>query len=240
MKKLSNTLKIEKRSPEEDSFGDSLINKASLEEGCAGGVSGPSSTPVGLGEGQTLIANPVRKREANEAYSNDGHFDEDQELTIQVLRELGQDIEPYVTPDNSPEQMFELGNAITLGIPEDRLYVMADPQVSFMALQVINKAWKRGIDLTVYLPWADPNVLNQALLAAQAGLDLSKLIKPGLDHRQIEQMRKELEAGKDPSGLSGDYNHMRAQRFPESNISNIRNPIPKGMGTSGRKKGGKN
>lgn len=192
---------------------------------------------VGLGEGQSLIPNPIKKKEADEAYLNNGQYDEDQELTLQILREEGRDIENYVTPNNSPEQMFEIANALEIGMEEDKLKKMADPQISYMALQAVNRAWKAGIDLTEFLPWADPLVLNQAILAAKRGLDLSKLIKPGLDHRQIEQIRKEIESGGDPNSLSGNYNQMRAQRFPGHNISNSEKKIPSGMGTSQKKKG---
>ena len=206
-------------------------------EDCAGGACFGAQGdmvggPVGLGEGQSLIPSPVKKKEAKEAYLNNGTFDEDQELTIQVMRENGTDLEPYVTPDNSPEQMFELAEAISLGVPPEKIRIMADPSISFMALQVVNKAYKAGIDLTVYLPWADPFVLNQALLGIRKGLDPSKFIKKGLDHRQIEQLRKELEAGGDPSSLAGNYNQMRAQRFPGHNISNMEEHIPKGQGVS--------
>ena len=180
------------------------------------------ATPIGIGQGQLLISNPVvKKKSAKEAYLNEGNYDDDQELAIQVLREDGLDISPYVTPDNSPEQMFEIANAIAIGLPDEKLIKISDPQVSFMAIQVILKAWKIGVDLTPYLPWADPFVLNQALIGAKRGLDLSKFIIPGFDHRQIEQMRRELESGGDPSRLSGNYNQMRAKRFPGHNISNI-------------------
>lgn len=204
-------------------------------------IAGCDSTPIGLGEGQTLLPSPIRKKkEADEAYFNDGTFDDDQELALQIAKRDGSDISEYVTSDNSPEQMFELMESVTLGIPPEKIKVMADPSISYMALQAINKAWKAKIDLTGLLPWADPFVLRQALLGAQKGLDLSKFIKQGLDHRQIEQLRKELEAGGDPSRLSGDYNKMRAKRFPQSNISNSLSPVKRGEGVSGKKAGKKN
>lgn len=237
-----------------------LYNIPAKEEaaGAAGmvGAGGDGTTAIGLGEGQSLIPSPVWKKKAmkkkkiasekvdnevaTEAYLNDGTFDEDQELMLQIVKEDGHDVSDYVTPDNSPEQIFELGESVGLGIPSQKIALMADPSVSFMAIQAVNKAWKKRIDLTKYLPWADPFILNQALLGAQKGINPDLFIKKGYDHRQIEQMRKELEAGGDLSKLSGDYNKMRAQRFPGSNISNVRNPIPKGMGISGKKKGGKN
>lgn len=213
---------------------EALCNKralVSVNEEAAGGA-----VAVGLGEGESLIPSPVLKKKAEEAYTNDGSFDEDQELTLQVLLDDGIDLYELVTPDNSPEQMFELANAVKLGLPEDKLKAIADPQVSYMAIQVILKAWKKKIDLTEYLPWADPFVLNQALLAAQKGLDLSRLIKPGLDHRQIEQLRKELESGGNPEDLEGNYNQMRAKRFPGHNISNMERPVPKGQGISAHNK----
>lgn len=110
--------------------------------------------------------------------------------------------------------------------------MLADPQVSYMAIQVVIKAWKKKIDLTKYLPWADPFVLNQGYLGALKKLNLDRFMKPGLDHRQIEQLRKELEAGGNPEDLNGNYNAMRAKRFPGRNISNMELHIPKGQGTS--------
>lgn len=195
---------------------------------------GPSA--IGLGEGQSLISNPVLKKKAEEAYFNEGVFDEDQELALSILRDQGTDVSNLVTPDNSPEQMLELGNAMALGLPEEKLKLLADPTVSYMAIQVILQAWKKKIDLTRYLPWADPFVLKQAFLGALKGLDLSRIIKPGLDHRQIEQMRKVLEEGGNPEELSGNYNQMRRERFPGRNISNTELHIPKGRGTSTHKK----
>jgi hypothetical protein len=195
----------------------------------AGGV---GAVAVGIGEGQSLISSPVIKKDAKESYLNDGSFDEDQELALQILLDDGIDLYPVVTPDNSPEQIFELANAVKIGMPGDKVKLMADPQVSYMAIQVIIKAWKKKIDLTKYLPWADPFVLNQALLGALKGLDLDKFIKPGLDHRQIEQLRKELEAGGDPDSLIGNYNQIRAKRFPGHNISNMELHVKKGEGTS--------
>ena len=191
------------------------------------------ATAVGIGQGQSLIPSPVlKKKEAEEAYYNDGSFDVDQQLAIQIAKEDGIDLLSYITPDNSPEQMLEIVNAIKLGIPDEKVRMLANPAVSYMAIQAINRAWKAGYDLTKYLPWADPFVLNQAYLAAKKGLNLDLIIKKGYDHRQIEQMRKELEAGGDPSTLSGNYNRMRAHRFPGHNISNMDNPVPKGQGTS--------
>lgn len=191
----------------------------------AGGIS------VGLGEGQSLISSPVKK-EADEAYLNDGLFDEDQELALQILEDQGVNLYGIVTPDNSPEQIFELANAIQVGIPDEKIRMLADPQVSYMAIQVVIKAWKKKIDLTKYLPWADPFVLNQGYLGALKKLNLDRFMKPGLDHRQIEQLRKELEAGGNPEDLNGNYNAMRAKRFPGRNISNMELHIPKGQGTS--------
>jgi hypothetical protein len=185
-------------------------------------IGGVGAVSVGIGQGESLIPSPVKKKESTEAYYNEGVFDEDQELALAILRDEGVDLYPYVTPDNSPEQIFELGKAVELGIPNDKIKKMSDPVVPFMSLQVIAKAWKNGIDLTDLLPWADPFVLNQAFLGAKKGLDLSKFIKQGLDHRQIEQLRKELESGGNPDSLKGNYNQMRATRFPHSNISNIR------------------
>ena len=202
----------------------SLIKSSCNED--LGGIS------VGIGEGQSLIPSPVKKKEASEAYFNNGAFDEDQELALQILSEEGVDLYGLVTPDNSPEQIFELANAFKLGIPINKLEVMADPSVSYMAIQAIIRAWKNKIDLTEYLPWADPFVLNQGLLGALKGLDLDRFMKPGLDHRQIEQLRKELESGGNPETLSGNYNQIRAKRFPNSNISNMNLKIPKGKGTS--------
>lgn len=198
----------------------------------AGGVCGAGSVAVGIGQGESLIPSPVFKKKAEEAYYNEGKFDEDQELAISILRDGGYDISEYVTPDNSPEQMFEIGKAVEMGLPKDKILKMSDPVVSFMALQVILKAWRSKIDLTGLLPWADPLVLNQALLGAKRGLKISEFIKPGLDHRQIEQLRKELESGGNPELLTGNYNQMRAKRFPESDISNMLSHTPKGQGVS--------
>lgn len=191
----------------------------------AGGIS------VGIGEGQSLISSPVKK-EADEAYLNDGLFDEDQELALQILEDQGVNLYGIVTPDNSPEQIFELANAVQVGMPDEKVRILADPQISYMAIQVVIKAWKKKIDLTRYLPWADPFVLNQGYLGALKKLNLDRFMKPGLDHRQIEQRRKELEAGGNPEDLNGNYNVMRAKRFPGRNISNMELHIPKGQGTS--------
>lgn len=191
----------------------------------AGGIS------VGIGEGQSLISSPVKK-EADEAYLNDGLFDEDQELALQILEDQGVNLYGIVTPDNSPEQIFELANAVQVGMPDEKVRILADPQISYMAIQVVIKAWEKKIDLTRYLPWADPFVLNQGYLGALKKLNLDRFMKPGLDHRQIEQLRKELEAGGNPEDLNGNYNVMRAKRFPGRNISNMELHIPKGQGTS--------
>lgn len=206
----------------------------SIEDICGGASVAGAPVSIGLGQGQSLISSPVRKKKANEAYLNNGNFDEDQELMLQIVREEGNEVDEFVTPNNSPEQIYELANSKALGMPEEKLKILADPSISFMAIQAVNKAYKKGIDLTVYLPWADPNVLNQGFLGALHGLDINKFMKPGLDARQMEQMRKELEAGGDPGVLSGDYNKMRAQRFPGHNISNTEEKIPKGQGISTR------
>lgn len=187
---------------------------------------------IGLGEGQSLISNPVYKKEADEAYYNQGKYDEDQTMSLELLKLRGTDVSEYVTPANSPEQMFELANSVSLGIPSETLKLLANPGVSFMAIQVINKAYKAGYDLTRFLPWADPQVLNEALLAARSGLDLDKLVKPGLNSRQIEQRRKLMELGQDPDSVEGNYNLMRAKRFPGSDISNMKSHTPKGKGVS--------
>ena len=196
------------------------------------------SSVIGLGEGQALISSPVTKKGAKEAYFNDGTYDEDQLLSIEVLKGQGTDVSPYVNPNNSPEQMFELANSIALGVPEEILKILANPAISFMAIQVINQAYKEGFDLSRFLPWADPQVLKEGLLAARSGLDLDKLIIQGLNSRQIEQRRKAMEQGVDPDSIKGNYNRMRMARFPNSDISNTKTHTQKGQGVSTHSRGG--
>ncbi|MCM1323024.1 MAG: SWIM zinc finger family protein [Acetobacter sp.] len=124
----------------------------------------------------------------NSYYDGKQVFDEDQEFALSICREIGADVQPYVTPENTPEQIEELGQAYKNGLPAEVLVQLTDPLLSYKAIEIIARAYtKNNVDLLPYKTFA-PDALEQILRGKLLGVPLDKIALKGFNSRQIEQL----------------------------------------------------
>lgn len=121
------------------------------------------------------------------SYTGRTEFDEDQQFVLEILRNDSVDITPYVTPENTPEQILSLGQAFKRGLSGDQIQLLAEADVSYRAIEIVADAAEHGIDLLPYRTFA-PDALEQILRGALLGVPLKKIALQGFNGRQIEQL----------------------------------------------------
>lgn len=146
-------------------------------------------------EVQQEVEEPVETEEkpAGEAYysnyyRNARSFDENQQYMIDTAKDLGIDVKDYITPQNSPEQIWEVTKDIQDNIKPSVIKKLSDPDLSLREHQVLREAYEKKVDLFPYIGF-DPDILRQLFLGAKKGIPLEKLALKGFNHRQIEQLR---------------------------------------------------
>ena len=123
----------------------------------------------------------------NSYYQGSQQFDDDQEFALQICAELGADVRIYVTPENTPEQIEELGEMLKLGVEPNLIRELSDPSISYKVINLIGTASLQGINL---LPYKDfpPDALEQILRGVQLKVPIDKIALRGFNARQIEQL----------------------------------------------------
>jgi hypothetical protein len=105
-------------------------------------------------------ANTGSTEAINSAYIGSQQYDEDQQLMISVAIDNGADIQPYITPENTPEQILELANAFKLGIPESFIIKLSNTTYSPMTIKVLAEVKKKyNLDWTRFSE-IHPNILE--------------------------------------------------------------------------------
>lgn len=76
-------------------------------------------------------------------YADAGFYDDDQNLMISIARENGADVLPYITPNNSPQQILEISKAYKEGIQPQILERLADISLSPKAIRVLSNTLRK-------------------------------------------------------------------------------------------------
>lgn len=124
----------------------------------------------------------------NDYYARAESFDEDQQMMIDIANDEGIDVTEYITPKNTPDQIFEVMRSIQEHVPESIIIKLSNPELSTAEIQILREAYLKGFDLFKYIGF-DADVLKQLLAGARQGIDPSLLITHGMNARQIEQLR---------------------------------------------------
>lgn len=122
-------------------------------------------------------------------YANAKEYDEDQQYMIDFAKEQGVDVLKYISPKNSPEQIWEVTRSIQSKISDEVIKKLSNPDLSVAEMQVLRDSYKKGVDLFDYIGFG-ADVLKQFYLAAKAGLNISILAKKHFNARQLEQIRQ--------------------------------------------------
>lgn len=149
----------------------------------------------------------------NSFYAGNTQFDDDQEFALSVCREIGADVGPYVTPENTPDQIEELGQAYKNGLPVEKLKELSNPSLSHRVIRIIAEAYtKHRIDLSPYKTFA-ADALEQIVRGKLLGVPLDKIALKGFNGRQIEQLVRAYKMSPDIYNKICDrsisYNKMR-------------------------------
>lgn len=148
-------------------------------------------------------------------YRGNTEYDEDQTYMIEVAQDQNIDVSDYVTPENSPEQIWEVAQSIQDNLPKNEIITLANPDLNTRTIQVLREAYKNNIDLSKYSD-LDPDVLKQLIFAGKKNQNLDLLALPGFNHRQVEMLRSALEL---------DYNLYNKLAKSNMNYEQMRNAI---------------
>lgn len=124
----------------------------------------------------------------NDSYKNNKEFDEDQQMIIDLANDEGVDVSEYITPKNTPDQIWEVTRSIQGNIPENIIILLSNPELSPAEIQVLREAYQKGYNLFKYIGY-DADVLKQLLAGAKQGINPEVLVTHGMNARQIEQLR---------------------------------------------------
>lgn len=160
-------------------------------------------------------SNSASTESVNTYYEGRQVFDEDQEFMLSIVSDGGMDIRPYVTPENTPDQILELGEQANSGTDISLIQKLAsEPTLSYRAMQVICNASKENIDLYEYR-YLSPDVLQQVLRGVKLGVPVDKIALKGFNYKQIEQLvrayRIDVKLYEHLVENKFDYNKMREE-----------------------------
>ena len=74
----------------------------------------------------------------NNYYTGRQIYDDDQNFILAVAQETGSDISPYVTPENSPEQISEISVLYSMNCPMKLLQALSNKDIDLRTLQLFN------------------------------------------------------------------------------------------------------
>ena len=121
-------------------------------------------------------------------YKNATKFDTDQQYMIDLAKDDKIDVTPYITPHNSPEQIWEVASDIRGHVTPDKIKILSDPDLSLQEHQILREAYLKKVDLFPYLGQS-PDILKQLYLGVKQGIDPRDLLIHGKNYRQLEQLR---------------------------------------------------
>lgn len=131
----------------------------------------------------------VATEAVNSYYAGNQLYSPDQEFALAICEEIGADVRPYVTPENTPEQIEEIGQAYKSGVPFEVVQKLSDPTIPYITIRVIAEGVLKGIDLLPYASFA-PDVLEEILKGCVDGVPIDKLALPDFTGRQVQQLAK--------------------------------------------------
>lgn len=129
-------------------------------------------------------------------YKNATSFDEDQQYMIDTAKDHKVDVNKYITPKNSPEQIWEVFRDIQGHLKPEYIKILSNPDLSLQEHQVLRESYLKGVDLFSYIGQS-PDILKQLYLGIKQGIDPKELLIKGKNYRQIEQLRNIYKLDKD-------------------------------------------
>lgn len=171
------------------------------------------------------------ERPAGEAYyssyyRNAGAFDQDQQFMIDSAKSEGIDVSPYITPQNSPEQIWEVTRDIQSKLKPEVINILSNPDLSLQEHQILRESYNRGLDLFKYIGQS-PDILKQLYLGAKQGIPPEDLLIKGKNYRQLEQLRNIYKLDKNlfnkVKNLNLNYEQLKAliKQFKETGNVNF-------------------
>lgn len=134
---------------------------------------------------------PVEKvvtENINSYYAGKTQYDDEQNLMLSISKENGADVQIFTTPENTPEQIFELSKAYEKGVSPSMLKKLANPDYSPQTISILAKANKeKGLDWSRFAE-VHPTILSFVLEAKKSNhnLDIDKL---DLDGKTLKAVR---------------------------------------------------
>ena len=122
-------------------------------------------------------------------YAGNQFYSPDQEFALAICEEIGADVRPYVTPENTPEQIEEIGQAYKNGVPFEVVQKLSDPSIPYITIRIIADGALKGVDLLPYSSFA-PDALEEILKGHNEGVPVEKLALPDFTAKQIQQLAK--------------------------------------------------
>lgn len=121
-------------------------------------------------------------------YRTQQDFDSDQRYMIDSAKDAKVDVLQYITPKNSPEQIWEVTRDIQSHLKPSLIKILSNPDLSLQEHQILREAYLKKVDLFPYVG-VSPDILKQLYLGAKQGIDPKELLIKGKNYRQLEQLR---------------------------------------------------
>lgn len=95
----------------------------------------------------------------NGSYCGAQQYNQEQNLMISVAAESGADVQPFITPENTPEQIWEISKAYKLGLPIAFIQKLTNVEYSPMIIAVL-----ASINKSYNLDWTRFDTVHPAIL----------------------------------------------------------------------------
>lgn len=129
-------------------------------------------------------------------YKDATTFDDDQQYMIDTAKDNKIEVKKYITPKNSPEQIWEVFRDIQGHLKPEYIKILSDPDLSLQEHQILRESYLKGVNLFPYIGQS-PDILKQLYLGSKQGIDPKELLIKGKNYRQIEQLRNIYKIDKD-------------------------------------------
>jgi len=139
-------------------------------------------------EEEEIIEKPAGESYYLNYYRTQKDFDADQQYMIDSAKDVKIDVLPYVTPQNSPEQIWEVTRDIQGHLKPELIKILSNPDLSLQEHQILREAYLKRVDLFPYIG-VSPDSLKQLYLGARQGISPKELLIKGKNYRQLEQLR---------------------------------------------------
>lgn len=139
-------------------------------------------------EEEEIIEKPAGEAYYSGYYRTAKSFDADQQYMIDSAKDNKINVLPFITPQNSPEQIWEVTRDIQSHLKPELIKILSSPDLSLQEHQILREAYLKKVDLFPFIG-VSPDILKQLYLGAKQGIDPKELLVKGKNYRQLEQLR---------------------------------------------------